>query len=288
MQFNKPRKAHIVVLGNEKGGTGKSTTAMHLAVSIQQRGFEVGVIDLDGRQKSLTRYLQNRQAYAQRGGAKLRVPEHYVVTPSAAEDQTAREQEEAGCLDALVDRLATTCDFIVIDCPGGNTHLSRLAHAMACTLLTPLNDSFVDLDLLAQVNPETYQVEHLSFYAEAVWESRKQRALAGQPSLDWVVMRNRISTIFAKNRQRMDAALKNLQRRIAFRYIGGLSERVIYRELFPRGLTLADLKDIDDRPKLTMSHVAARQELRALLADLNLPGWHRASNQTKPPVRARG
>ena len=288
MQFVKPREAHIVVLGNEKGGTGKSTTAMHLAVSIQKRGFAVGVIDLDERQRSLTRYLQNRQAYAQRAGAALGVPEHHVVTPSRTEDRAAREREDAERLDALIDRLAETCDFIVIDCPGGDTHLSRLAHAMACTLLTPLNDSVLDLDLLAQVNPDTYQVERLSFYAEAVWESRKQRALAGQPSLDWVVMRNRISTIFAKNRQRMDAALKHLQQRIAFRYIGGLSERVIYRELFPRGLTLVDLKDIDDGPKLTMSHVAARHELRALLGDLNLPGWHGTAGETKPLAGAKG
>ncbi|MEA3274393.1 MAG: division plane positioning ATPase MipZ, partial [Pseudomonadota bacterium] len=226
------------------------------------------------RQRSVSRYLKNRELYTERHGVGWDVPEHAVVTPSELPDVREREQEEAERLDTLIERLAKSNDFLVIDCPGGSTHLSNMAHAMANTLLTPLNDSFVDLDLLAQVNPDTYAVDKLSFYAEAVWESRKLRAASGLPGLDWVVIRNRISTTFSKNRRRMDEALKSLEKRLAFRYVSGLSERVIYRELFPKGLTLVDLKDIDDGPKLTMSHVAARHELRTLLNDLALPGWN--------------
>jgi chromosome partitioning protein len=265
--------AHILVVGNEKGGTGKSTTAMHLVVSLQKQGQDVAVVDLDSRQRSVSRYLENRAAFTERRGLGWRLPEHAVVAPSTRQDTKERELEDEERLHGLLQRLARDNAFIVIDCPGGNTHLAHLAHALANTLLTPLNDSFVDLDLLAQVDPDTYAVSNFSFYAEAVWESRKLRAGSGLPGLDWVVLRNRISPTHSKNRERMDLALKSLQKRLAFRYVRGLSERVIYRELFPKGLTLVDLKDIDEGPKLTMSHVAARHELRSLLNDLALPGW---------------
>lgn len=265
--------AHILVVGNEKGGTGKSTTAMHLVVSLQKQGQDVAVVDLDSRQRSVTRYLENRGAFAERRGLGWRLPEHAVVAPSIRQDSQERDREDEERLHELLERLARENTFIVIDCPGGHTHLAHLAHAAANTLLTPLNDSFLDLDLLAQVDPDTYAVSGLSFYAEAVWESRKLRAGSGLPGLDWVVVRNRIPPTHSKNRERMDLALKSLQKRLAFRYVRGLSERVIYRELFPKGLTLVDLKDIDEGPKLTMSHVAARHELRSLLNDLALPGW---------------
>jgi len=274
VQAIKPRGAHIIVLGNEKGGSGKSTTAMHLTVSIQKQGFKVGVLDLDTRQRSLTRYLENRDAYTVGHGLDWSVPEHLVATPSSLPDIREREQEEAELLDSLVDRLEQNNDFLVIDCPGGRTHFALLAHAMANTLLTPMNDSFVDLDLLARVDPDTFAIDRLSLYAESVWDSRKLRGASGLPGTDWVVIRNRISTTQSKNRERMDAALKSLQKRIAFRYVSGLSDRVIYRELFPKGLTLVDLKDIDERPKMTLSHVAARYELRKLMDQLSLPGWH--------------
>ncbi|MFY9975320.1 MAG: division plane positioning ATPase MipZ [Chromatiaceae bacterium] len=265
--------AHILVIGNEKGGTGKSTTAVHLAVSLQRQGKDVAVVDLDSRQRSVTRYLENRASFAERRGLGWRLPEHAVVAPSTQEDLKERDLEDEDRLHGLLERLARDNAFIVVDCPGGHTHLSHLAHAVANTLLTPLNDSFVDLDLLARVDPDTYAVSALSFYSEAVWESRKLRAGSGLPGLDWVVLRNRISPTHSKNRERMDLALKSLQKRLAFRYVRGLSERVIYRELFPKGLTLADLKEIDEGPKLTMSHVAARHELRSLLNDLALPGF---------------
>lgn len=266
--------AHILVVGNEKGGTGKSTTAMHLIVSLQRQGKAVAVLDLDSRQRSVTRYLQNRAAFAERRGLGWTLPEHLVVAPSTRQDAQERDQEDAERLHGLLERLSGTNAFIVIDCPGGHGHLTYLAHAAANTLLTPLNDSFLDLDLLAQVDPDTYAVTGLSFYAEAVWESRKLRAGSGLPGLDWVVLRNRIPPTHSRNRERMDQALQGLQKRLAFRYVRGLSERVIYRELFPKGLTLVDLKEVDEGPKLTMSHVAARHELRSLMNDLALPGWN--------------
>lgn len=273
MQPIRPYDAHIIAVANEKGGTGKSTTAIHLAIGIQKEGHSIAVIDLDHRQRSATRFLENRRAFAERRATGWHIPEHEVVSPSQSSDEEKRDQEDDATLDASVKRLAASHDFIVIDCPGGSSHLSHIAQATANTLITPLNDSFVDLDLLAHIDPDTYAVKRLSFYAEAVWESRKLRAASGLPGLDWVLIRNRTSTTFSKNRQRMDQALRSLEKRLAVRYVRGLSERVIYRELFPQGLTLGDIKDIDIGHKLTMSHVAARHELRTLLNDLALPGW---------------
>ena len=112
--------------------------------------------------------------------------------------------------------------------------------------MTPINDSFVDLDLIGEVDAETYQVRRPSFYAELVWNSRTQRAKTHGASVDWVVLRNRIQHIEARNMRRVGEALGELSRRVGFRIIPGLGERVIYRELFPKGLTLLDLDQLGD------------------------------------------
>jgi chromosome partitioning protein len=261
--------SQIIVFGNEKGGTGKSTTAMHVVISLLATGAQIAVIDLDRRQQTLSRYLENRSSYANKHGIALRCPEVHTLPASDHPSIAERQQEEASFLTNLVDKLGPVNDVIVIDCPGSDMPLARLAYALATTLITPLNDSFVDLDIIAQVDPDSYDVGKLSLYSETVWECRKQRALAGKRGLDWIVMRNRIGTTESKNKRRVDAVLKKLRGRIAFRYVPGLSERVIYRELFPKGLTLVDLIQVG--AKLSMSHVAARQELRNLIRNLRLP-----------------
>ena len=186
------------------------------------------------------------------------------------------EQQDEANFSALIDVLRGKYDYILVDCPGSDTFLSRFAHISADTLVTPLNDSFVDVDLLAKVNPDSFQVEKLSLYSEMVWEARKRRALKDRGTIDWIVMRNRTSAINAKNKRRVHDVLTHLQKRVAFRYVGGLGERVIYRELFPKGLTLVDFRD-NGHQKMTMSHVAARQEIRRLMDDLHLPGWNKAT-----------
>ncbi|MDG1997330.1 MAG: division plane positioning ATPase MipZ [Emcibacteraceae bacterium] len=262
-------KAHIIVVGNEKGGSGKSTTAMHIIVSLMKKGHKISVIDLDSRQKSLARYLENRQKYSESNGLSLDVPDVYVLSRSMEGDVDHMMYLDTKNFGELVDELHKESDFILIDCPGSDSNLSRLAHASADTLITPINDSFVDLDLLASVDAETYKVDKLSLYSEMVWDARKHRAATDRGTIDWVVMRNRTSALDAKNKRRVNNALKELQKRISFRYIQGLGERVVYRELFPKGLTLVDYRDTNE--KMTMSHVAARQELRRLMMDLNLP-----------------
>jgi len=266
-----PGRAHVVVIGNEKGGSGKSTTALHIAVALLAQGARVATLDLDARQATLGRYVENRAAYAKRKAVALAMPVHLAVPLSTLPDRAAAEADEKTRFDAAFEQVIDQVDFVIIDTPGSDTHLSRLAHTWADTLLTPLNDSFIDLDLLARVDPDTLKIVRPSIYAEAVWKQRQLRAVQGGRPVDWVVMRNRLSSIAARNKRDMATVIEALAKRIGFRIAAGLSERVIYKELFLNGLTLLDLKRGGGGPSLTLSHVAARQEVRDLVAALNLP-----------------
>lgn len=257
--------AHAIVVGNEKGGTGKSTTAMHVIVSLLKDGCTVGAIDLDANQGTLGRYLSNRAKASVQKGLRLEMP---LIASVAPTDQPESDKEK---LLAILGNFAPKVDYVVMDCPGHDNPLSRLAHNFADTLITPLNDSFIDLDNLADVNPDTYEVVKPSRYAEVVWEERKRRMLRDRGSVDWIVVRNRLSQLDAKNKRRVGAVLEALKERIGFRVAPGLSERVIYRELFLDGLTLLDVMDTGTGVETSMSHVAARQELRSLMDALQLP-----------------
>lgn len=250
--------AHIIVVGNEKGGSGKSTTSMHVATALVRMGHRVGGLDLDVRQRSFGRYLENRAHFAGREGLDLPMP--VIGTLGDGNDP----------LSPALHALEAQCDFILLDCPGSHTRLSQMAHSVADTLITPMNDSFVDFDLLARLSPEG-KILGPSIYAEMVWAARQMRAQAGAGPIDWLVLRNRLGTQQMHNKRKVGGALEALSRRIGFRVAPGFSERVIFRELFPRGLTLLDLKDIGTE-QLSMSNIAARQELRDLIAELNLPG----------------
>lgn len=254
--------AHIIVVGNEKGGSGKSTTSMHVATALVRQGLRVGALDLDVRQRSFARYLENRSAFLAREGLDLPTPVLAELPRGAAEVDDP--------LSAAVAELDRQADFIVIDCPGSHTRLSQMAHALADTLVTPMNDSFIDFDLLARLTPEG-KVMGPSIYAEMVWAARQMRGQAGAGPIDWIVLRNRLGTTEMHNKRKVGAALEALSKRIGFRVAAGFAERVIFRELFPRGLTLLDLRDVGTT-QLSMSNIAARQELRDLMAELRLPG----------------
>ncbi|NJM82221.1 MAG: AAA family ATPase [Tabrizicola sp.] len=261
--------AHIIVVGNEKGGSGKSTTCMHVATALARLGHRVGGLDLDLRQRSFGRYIENRRAYLARSGLDLPTPDYRDLPPPDAATLRDVDNPFDQRLSQAVSAMETEKDFIVIDCPGSHTRLSQVAHSLADTLITPLNDSFVDFDLLARIDPETSRVKGPSIYSEMVWGARQMRARAGLPPIDWVVLRNRLGAQQMHNKKKVGAALDDLSRRIGFRVLPGFSERVIFRELFPRGLTLLDLRDtgVD---QLNLSNIAARQELRDLMAGLRL------------------
>ena len=262
--------ARIIVVGNEKGGSGKSTTCMHVATALARLGQKVGALDLDLRQKSFGRYIENRRAYLAQAGLDLPTPDYRdlpEVDPSTVADG---ENAQDLRLSRAVEAMDATMDYIVIDCPGSHTRLSQVAHTLADTLITPLNDSFVDFDLLGRIDPVTGKIKGPSIYSEMVWGARQLRAQAGLQPIDWIVVRNRLGAQQMHNKKKVGAALEELSRRIGFRVLNGFSERVIFRELFPRGLTLLDLKDtgVD---QLNLSNIAARQELRDLMTGLRFP-----------------
>ena len=283
---------HTIIIGNEKGGSGKSTVAMHVAVGLLRRGYRVGTIDLDARQGTFTRYFQNRQlsleALSKTKGFQaesLPMPDHFAIRHSNHESRRQAEADERQALGECLSNLRETSDVVVIDTPGSDYHLSRLAHAEADTLITPINDSYVDLDLLAVLHPETGQIVRPSVYAEMVWQQRQVRAISSkrsalnstgekQPNIDWIVLRNRLSHITSKNKEDISGVLETLAKRINFRTVAGFGERVIFRQLFLRGLTMMDLMEIglgDDTQRLNLSHVAARSEVRVLLDAIKLP-----------------
>ena len=263
---------HVIVTGNEKGGTGKSTLALHVAVGLLHRGYRVGTLDLDARQATLTRYLDNRRSYAESHGAQLHMPPHFAVMPATHEELEDGQPDDMGRLElAMAHHIKAGCEILLMDTPGSDNPLSRAAHSLADTLVTPLNDSLIDLDVLARVDPDEMKVLGPSHYAEMVWDQRKRRAQRGGRPLDWVVLRNRLSHLDARNKRRMEDLVQQLAERIRFRLAGGVGERVIYRELFLKGLTLHDLREPGVREGgLTMSQVAAREELRGLVDALNL------------------
>ena len=245
----------IIVIGNEKGGAGKSTVAVHLATALMHEGARVAVIDLDTRQQSTGHFFANRAAWIAAEGVTL--PQPCPVAP-VGDEQT------------LQVALGVDADFVIMDTPGADTELSRAAHGRADLIVTPMNDSFVDFDVLGVIDPVTLDVMRPSVYAETVWEARKARAVQRGGSIDWVVLRNRLASVEARNRRRVDARVATLARRVGFRPLVGLRDRVIYRELFPFGLTVSDLSRAVRPVEVSLSHVSARQELRVLMHDLGL------------------
>lgn len=263
------RRAHIIVLGNEKGGSGKTTTCMHLTIALLRLGFNVGSMDVDSRQRSFTRYLENRRQTMLKEGVNLPQPQHIVVSRSPFNIVAEAEADDRERFTKAINRLSETNDFIVIDSPGSDTYLARLAHAYADTVITPINDSFVDLDVLATVDGQTMKIIKPSIYSEMMWEQKLLRAKRDGGSIEWIVMRNRLSNIDAKNKRFMTQVTGDLSRRIGFRVAPGFSERVIFREMFLQGLTVLDIME-GGKGGLSLSQVAARQEVRDLLRTLKI------------------
>ncbi|HTQ84398.1 MAG TPA: division plane positioning ATPase MipZ [Pseudolabrys sp.] len=267
-----PQSAHVVVLGNEKGGSGKSTTALHIAVALLKAGQRVATIDLDSRQQSFTRYIENRRAWAERVRIDLELPTHFCVPRAELNSLEASEATEFSSFITAISTVEQSHDVIVIDTPGADTYLMRLAHSMADTLVTPLNDSFVDFDVLGTLDQTNFTVTGESHYAKMVREARRQRRLVDGKLIDWIVVRNRLSALGSRNKRLVGDGIAELAKRMGFRSIDGFAERVVYREFFPRGLTALDELDeqtLGVRPN--MSHLTAREEVVGLLNALHLP-----------------
>jgi chromosome partitioning protein len=266
------KSAHIIVVGNEKGGSGKSTTCMHIAMALLGSGQRVATIDLDSRQRTFTHYVENRRAWKARTGTDLPLPTHSCVGRAECAQSEDNEVAEFGAFNSAISAVEHTHDFVVIDTPGIDSYLMQVAHALADTLVTPLNDSFVDFDVLAKIEPTNFAITGFSHYAEMVREARRQRRLLDGREMDWVVIRNRVTSTNSRNRRQIGESLAQLAGQLGFRIADGIPERVVYREFFTRGLTaLDDLKEATLGARPTLSHIAARQEVRALVENLRLP-----------------
>src|SRR5580704_4530838 len=230
----------VIVVGNEKGGSGKSTVAMHIAIGLMKSAHSVATIDLDSRQKTFTHYIENRHAWAQHIACDLEIPSHLYFVENMDHPTAEDEAADGNALRDAVDTLARNSDFIVIDTPGRNSYLGRLAVSMADLLVTPLNDSFIDLDVLGTVDRETLRVTGTSHYAQVAQEARQQRRLRDNVTADWIVLRNRLSMLGSRNTRCVGEGLQELSQRLGFRCVEGLAERVIFREFYPRGLTALD------------------------------------------------
>ena len=267
-----PQSAHVVVLGNEKGGSGKSTTALHIAIALLKAGQRVATVDLDGRQKSFTHYVENRRTWAARARVNLEIPTHFCIDRGESGTIEENEAKEFADFSAAISSIEHNHDVVVIDTPGSDTYLMRLAHSMADTLITPLNDSFVDFDVLGTLDQTNFTITGESHYAEMVREARRQRRLVDGQLTDWIVLRNRLSTLGSRNKKLVGDGIAELGKRMGFRCIDGFAERVVYREFFPRGLTaLDDLDEATLGTRPNMSHLTAREEVVALLNALRLP-----------------
>jgi len=267
-----PRSAHVIVLGNEKGGSGKSTTAMHIAVALLKAGQRVATIDLDSRQKTFTHYIENRRDAARRGVGVLEVPDHFAIARGEGVRVDENEAAEFGGFAAAINTVEHTHDFVVVDTPGNDTYLMRLAHSMADTLVTPLNDSFLDFDVLGTLDPATFEVTGASHYARMVRHARRQRRIVDGGLTDWIVVRNRLALLGSRNKKLVGQCLDRLGLRLGFRATEGFSERVVFREFFPHGLTALDaLDEATSGIRPNLSHLTARQEVRSLIEALKLP-----------------
>ncbi|WP_131119683.1 division plane positioning ATPase MipZ [Lichenihabitans psoromatis] len=266
------RSAHVIVVANEKGGTGKSTLSIHLTIALLKAGYRVASIDLDTRQRTLTRFLENRQSWASAGGRDIEMPFHHALDRATTADVIENETREfAGFADAIT-QIEHDYEFVVVDTPASDSYLMRLAHSLADTLVSPMNDSYIDIDVFSRVHHDRARRGMIAHYADLVLDARRKRRQADAGLIDWVLVRNRIASLQSNNARQIAISLGKLAPELLFRTAEGLHDRVIFRELFPIGLTALDpIEAATKTGVLTGSQLAARQEIMSLIETLRLP-----------------
>jgi chromosome partitioning protein len=289
---------HVIVIGNQKGGSGKSTFAMHIIVALLKTGKRVACFDLDLNQQTLTRYLANRREWDREHEQKLELPDYYPVKERDAYGtarnlkqfisqlkKNARAHKESlvdsstlshsADLKQFVSQLreigrADKHDFIVIDTPSGVQHLSLIAHGMADTLITPINDSFFDLDVLVAMERSDLEPQ-LSVYANMVWRALEARRRVSGRATDWIIVRNRLEPGESNNHRQVTRVLDVVQKTLGFRIARGLLERPAYREFFAAGLTVFDpVKGSRTSGESGRTNLLARREVQNLMREIGL------------------
>ena len=267
--FAKPIRPRIITFGNQKGGSGKTTSAMNVMIGLMSCGYSVGSIDLDGDQATFTHFIENRRRQSESSAVPLDMPTHRIVENSLEATVAEAEEDETARLAAALKSLGDL-DYIVIDTPGNDTYLARLVHILADTLISPMNDSFLDLDVLVRLDADGRRITGPSSYAIQVLDRWGLRVLITGKAFDWIVIRNRLAHLGNRNSDLMTNLLNQLAPRLGFRTAPGFGERVIFRELFPKGLTLLDPQAGEVHPKQAHSRAAARDEVWALLHAIGL------------------
>jgi chromosome partitioning protein len=268
-QLNRPPPGRVIVVGNEKGGAGKSTIAALIATAMMYRGSRVAVIDVDLRQQTLSRFFANRRRWLPAAGVDAPVPLEYKLADNTMALASAHPSEAVGRFEEAIALAMGDADLVVIDTPGADTPVSRSAHLQADLVVTPMNDSFVDFDVLGLIDPVTLELIRPSLYARTVQEARATRE-AHDRKLDWVVLRNRMAGAEVRNRERLTLGLTALSQQAGFRLGPSMRDRVAYREMFPFGLTIADLAPGVRPVNVSTPRLVAREELRDLLTALHL------------------
>lgn len=250
-------KGHIIVFANEKGGVGKSTSAFHTCIALCNAGESVAALDVDLRQLTLHRALWARLESATEYGVNLPGPEQLMLA-----------QQNESELEEKLRMARIRHSFIIIDVGGHDSPIARRAIFMADTIVTPVNDSFIDLDMLGRIDPRSGEFKTLGNFARLVEHLKEPGLALRSKPLDWVVMQNRSRSLGTKNEIKVREALEKIAPVAGFRLVPGLRERVTYRELFPQGLTLFDLEAL---PQLGRMQPQAREEIWAMLRALKLP-----------------
>lgn len=229
------KSAHVIVVANEKGGSGKSTIAVHVVVALLKAGYRVATIDLDAQKKTLTHFVDDRRGWTTRSHFELPVPDHYCIAEAAGVRRDQNEDADRDALIKVVVAVEHTHDFLLINTPGSDSYLMWLAIGMADTLVMPLNDSFVDFDALGKIDPVDYTLIEPSAYSRMVADERRERRKFDHSDIDWIVMWNRFAKACARGRQRLTSALHDLGLQLGFRSAQGLTERAIYRDFCRAG-----------------------------------------------------
>lgn len=254
--------AIFIVLGNERGGVGKTTLAANLGVAIARSGITAALLELDGRQRSLARWLERRVATARRNSESLTIPAHEVLVPARFDSISLNEERDFAMLSAAVERLDRIADVIVADTASGDSYLTRLAHSLADIVLTPVEDSFAARDLLA------------GGYGRTIAEARRSRDGMGDGRVDWIVVENRRGAVPGRADGAIGMPLAALAREHGFRTAPGLREQLVHRALFAEGRAVCDATPHEGLRlplSATDARVAARQEVEALVSALYLP-----------------
>jgi chromosome partitioning protein len=223
----------IVVVGSIKGGTGKSTIALHLATLAMQENYDVYTYDMDFPQFSFERFFRNRK------NSNLPVWKRHL---SFKDFTQIPDMNEEG--------------LHIIDTPGRYDQDLINIHKRADVIITPVNDSFIDIDTLMEVDRERWG--KLGSYYELIFENKKNK-----PDSLWLVVRSRSSTLNSLHKKDMESRLEDLSRKLDFKLLQGLKERTIFRELFAKGQTVFDLKN-----KLAISQLAAKMEIKLLFKEI--------------------